>query len=96
MVASPSSSSVLDAIQRRLNFDWEGARRHPQFRDSRGLGRVAVAGFALGMLFGVHLTLLLYTLLASGLAARTWLVGACVSRKDGTPSDAKALNSIRA
>jgi len=64
----------LDAIQRRLDFDWAAARRHPQFRDPRGLGRVAVAGFALGALGGVHATLLVYTLVTPGLAARTWLV----------------------
>jgi hypothetical protein len=72
--AAAGPGTLLDAIQRGLNWDWEAARRHPQFRDNRGLGRVAVAGFGLGALFGVHATLLLYTLLTSGLAARTWLV----------------------
>lgn len=65
---------LLDAVQRRLNFDWAGARDHPQFGDNRGLGRVAVAGFGLGTLCGVHVTLLLHTLFTGGLAARTWLV----------------------
>lgn len=68
---------LLDSVQRRLDFDWPAARAHPQFRDSRGLGRVALAGFGLGCVFGVHAALLLYTLLTTGVGdggGRTWLV----------------------
>lgn len=65
---------LLDSVQRRLDFDWPAARAHPQFRDSRGLGRVALAGFGLGAVFGVHATLLVYTLATSGVGGKTWLV----------------------
>lgn len=45
---------MLDAIQSLLDF--EGCV-NPQFGRDDGLGKVGVAGFATGLVFGVHLTI---------------------------------------
>eukprot|EP00904_Undaria_pinnatifida_P000818 jgi/Undpi1/10737/HiC_scaffold_29.g13185.m1 len=45
---------MLDSIQRLLEFD---GCTNPQFRRADGLGRVGVAGFVTGLVFGVHLSI---------------------------------------
>lgn len=54
----------MDRLQRALNF--EGWAAHPQFRTSSGLGRVGLAGFALGVALGVHLCWLCVVLFVLG------------------------------
>lgn len=46
----------VERLQRCLNFNFPAAAANPAFRDNRGVGRVGLAGFALGGLWGVHLT----------------------------------------
>ncbi|CAM9933866.1 unnamed protein product [Ascophyllum nodosum] len=55
---------MLDAIQRRLNF--EGSV-NPQFQRVDGLGRVGVAGFATGLVFGLHLSIIGCSIAINGL-----------------------------
>jgi hypothetical protein len=50
-----SAMKLLDSVQSCLNF--EGAV-NPQFAERKGLGKVGVAGFALGTFLGVHLCLI--------------------------------------
>lgn len=45
---------MLVSIQRLLDFD---GCSNPQFSRADGLGRVGVAGFLTGMVFGVHLSI---------------------------------------
>lgn len=46
---------MLNAIQRVLDFE---DHVNPQFKEVDGLGRVGVAGFATGLILGVHLSLI--------------------------------------
>lgn len=55
---------MLDVIQRALDFE---GYRNPQFSRTDGLGRVGVAGFVTGLVFGVHLSILGCCLLINGL-----------------------------
>lgn len=45
---------MLDTIQRVLDFE---GYQNPQFGRTDGLGRVGVAGFVTGLVFGVHLSI---------------------------------------
>ena len=45
---------MLHSIQRLLDFD---GCTNPQFKHTDGLGRVGVAGFVTGLVFGVHLSI---------------------------------------
>lgn len=55
---------MLDAIQKTLDFE---GYRNPQFNRSDGLGRVGVAGFVTGLVFGIHLSILGCCVLINGL-----------------------------
>lgn len=55
---------MLDAIQSALDFE---GYRNPQFSRKDGLGRVGVAGFVTGLVFGVHLSILGCCLAINGL-----------------------------
>jgi hypothetical protein len=46
----------VERLQRGLNFDVPAATGNPAFHTNKGLGRVGLAGFVLGGLWGVHLT----------------------------------------
>ena len=46
----------VERLQRGLNFDVPAAAGNPAFHTNKGLGRVGLAGFVLGGLWGVHLT----------------------------------------
>lgn len=45
---------MLGSIQRLLDFD---GCTNPQFSRADGLGRVGIAGFLTGVVFGVHLSI---------------------------------------
>ncbi len=62
---------MVDRLQRCLDFDLPVAQHNPSFSTTKGLGRVGLAGFLLGAVWGGHL-------MALGLAFWTpgqlWLV----------------------
>lgn len=47
---------MIASIQKSLNF--EGCA-NPIWKDSKGIGKIATAGFVLGVLFGLHLAVVL-------------------------------------
>lgn len=67
---------MLNAIQRLLDF--EGCR-NPQFRRTDGLGRVGVAGFVTGLVFGVHLSIAGCCLAINGLVLSRSVSAGCFS-----------------
>lgn len=66
-------NQALSAIQRILDFDgWE---RHSQFAYRYGLGRVALIGSLLGMIWGIHASILIGILLERcGVLSVNWLL----------------------
>ncbi|CAM9936028.1 unnamed protein product, partial [Discosporangium mesarthrocarpum] len=55
---------MLDRIQRALNFDgWT----NPQFKRDDGLGRIGLAGFLIGLVLGIHLSIIGCHLVIKGL-----------------------------
>lgn len=71
--------TMLDAIQRILNFE---GHSNPQFGDKHGLGRVGVAGFITGLVFGVHLSLAGCCLVVNGLVLSRTVSGADAELQD--------------
>lgn len=70
---------MLDAIQRLLNFE---GFANPQFRRPDGLGRVGVAGFVTGLVFGVHLSIAGCCLAINGLVMSRLVRALAFSRED--------------
>lgn len=57
--------TMLDAIQRVLDFK---GHLNPQFSNKYGLGRIGVAAFGTGLVFGVHATVAACCFVVNGLA----------------------------
>ncbi|CAM9639029.1 unnamed protein product [Chrysoparadoxa australica] len=57
---------LLHSLQSKLEF---AGCTSPQFRSNTGLGRIAVAAFGLGIVLGMHLTILVYLVAQQAVAA---------------------------
>lgn len=60
MVSNPSMKGIINKIQSTLNF--EGFKSY-QFCGNKGLGKIGVGGFILGVLLGISVTSLGFCLL---------------------------------
>ena len=64
----------VERLQRCLNFDVPAAVGNPAFHTNKGLGRVGLAGFVLGGLWGVHLTVFCGALFFFASGNTLWLL----------------------
>lgn len=69
-------TSMIDSLQQSLNF--AQFTHNPAFKDNRSIGRIGVAGFLLGIIGGVHVTLLLLALTSSSSFSSLWGIRWCL------------------